>query len=924
MPNAASPSPDSLTADCAASASSAHPAVRLGARAAAKIAPPASHTTDIPRDAIRDLVCVPHAAKLVLVRAPAGFGKTTAMSQCRAQLARLGFETAWLTLDHGDNDPSRFLHYLQLALRHMDAERLAGDDPRSAADVTLAVFDRIAARQSPFALFIDEFETIHDPGVIALLHEIVDRLPRHGFVVIGSRSQPHLSLGRLRARGQLLEIDADRLRFSLAETERMLNGHANLALGGRDLDRLQRRTEGWAAALWLASLALEKRDERSAFIERFSGSHDPLADYLAEDVLAGQPEPVQTFLLQCSVLRQLSAPVCDALNPGVDSATMLRTLDQAGLFVNRVEAAEPAYRFHSLFLDFLRAQLARRHPDRVPLLHLAASRWHEQHGHPVSAIDHAIDAGDVERALGLLLPHAVDFLAQGRLRLLARWFARLPQDGIDCHPTIGIVHAWTICLTRSPLEAMALAEQANWRTAPSAEIRAQADACHVVLLATLDRVEEAYEAGRRCLTAASAVHPFANATLVNVMATLATTMGHRDEARRLLDTARTIGGAQSALNRMYTEAAEGLIDLQEGHLRLATARFHLAAGTAGGHETAGFTDGNAWAGLLYARALYEAGRVADAEPLLNIYVPLARDIGLPDHAIAGYSMQARIAFQRGDVDLAFRLLAQLERLGYDRRLPRVVASAKLERARLLLLQGNAEASRSELDLAAGATAVWTRIEALRFLAHEVDSLTIARLRWALHFGDAGDAARALAQARADAASAGRRWRAMKLQLLECLALLQAGREPDALAAAWPLLDTLCAEGLVRMMVDEGPLAARLAMRCQASGATRARDPLLEDYLRACIEPYAAQLAALAEGEPPAHAAAPLEPLEPLTRKERRVLQLLAQGYSNNAMAEKLFVSYSTVCTHLRNINAKLNVHNRTSAVAVGRRFGLID
>ncbi|WP_244272829.1 LuxR C-terminal-related transcriptional regulator [Burkholderia lata] len=902
-------------------ASHADTGAHLDARIAAKLSPPTAGATDISRVAPRDLVCSAQSATLTLVRAPAGFGKTTVMTQCFARFGRLGFDTGWLTLDQGDNDPSRVLHVLNLCLLRMGGERPTSGNMPSIEDVTLAVFDRIAAHATPFVLFVDEFEAIHDQGVIALFQEIVDRLPRHGRIVIGSRSQPHLPLGRLRTQGKLLELDAEQLRFSLAETDRMLNGQTGMALSVEDLDHLQRKTEGWPAALRLASLALENRDATRALIDRFSGSHEAIAEYLIEDVLGSLSEPVQAFLLRCSVLRQFSVPVCSALNPGVDGEHMLQTLEKAGLFVVRVDAHEPAYRFHSLFAEFLRAQLVRRHPDRVPGLHLAASHWYERNGYPVPAIDHALDAEAFVCASTLLQRHAIDFLAQGRLRLLARWFARLPAGCVADHAEVGIVHAWTVCLTRGPGEAMALLGASGWLSASSDTVRAHASACHVALLATLDRVEDAYDEGRCCLAALPNAHPFAHSSLVNLVANVATTMGHRDEARRLLGAAKSLGDPQSVLNRMYSEATEGLLDLQEGHLRLATARFHLAATIAGGHEATGFTDGNAWAGLLYARALYEADRVSEAEPLLNVYVPLARDIGLPDHAIAGYAMLARLAFQRGDIDPAFLLLAQLERLGHDRRLPRVVASAHLERARLLLLQGNAEASRSQLDLAEAAAEPWARIEALRFPAHEVETLTIAKLRWQLHFGDPDAAARALAQARGAAAADGRRWREMKLRVLECLASLRARHERDALAAAAPLIGTLCAEGFVRMLVDEGPLAAQLALRCQADGATRARDPLLEEYLHACIAPFDVEREAPPASVPEDGTALPAESL---TRKELRVLQLLAQGYSNGALAEKLFVSDSTVRTHLRNINAKLNVPNRTSAVAAGRRLGLVD
>ncbi|NUT13334.1 MAG: helix-turn-helix transcriptional regulator, partial [Cupriavidus sp.] len=262
--------------------------------------------TQVLRSAIREEISG-SAVKLVLVRAPAGFGKTTAMAQIREQMDAQGLATAWLTLDRADNDVSRFLNCLAEAVQRLGIDAPAGPAPFDAV-AALAAYD------SPFTLFIDDFYVVQEPAVLGLVRELVDYMPRRGQIVLGSRSLPDLGLGRLRARGQLIEIDTDRLRFSLEETRdffslRQTHAARSTALHAPQqampadlLSRLHSKTEGWPAALWLASLALERHGTETGFIERFSGSDRAVADYLAEDVLANQPREIRDFLLRTSIL----------------------------------------------------------------------------------------------------------------------------------------------------------------------------------------------------------------------------------------------------------------------------------------------------------------------------------------------------------------------------------------------------------------------------------------------------------------------------------------------------------------------------------------------------------------------------------------------------------------------------------------------
>ena len=922
-----------------------------------KLSPPLSQARQVLRQAVVRRMAEAGGVKLVLVRAPAGFGKTTAMVQAREQLAASGVATAWLTLERTDNDVPRFLACLQQAVAQIVGRpSLPGTQPGAGlGGPATPLVDALARHGAPFALFLDDFELITEPAVLGLVREIIDHLPRRGQLVLGSRSLPELGLGRLRMAGQLLEIDTELLRFSRDETRQFLalrwpgDGSGTPGDLAAQVDPLHAKTEGWVAALWLASMALDSVMARQGsvadFIAQFSGSNRAVADFLAEDVLARQTPEVRNFLLRTSILRQFNAPLCQALTPRSDAARILAQLDAANLFITPISQAtgaagtapaEREWRYHSLFADFLRAQLVREQPDALARLHLAASGWYEGQGRPVPAIDHAIEGGDAPHAIHLLSGHAIAFLEQGRMRLLARWFAALQNVEGDAalaeHPMLQVVSLWASNLTRGPWAAMDQLQQSGCATSADAAVRAHVNALQPMLLAMMDRVEDAADLGREALARVPTGQPFADSVLCNAMAHVMGVLGEREQAQRLLDAARR-GQQGDGFNRMYTESVEGLLDLQQGRLRQATARFRLALGMAAapaGAPGAGAwqpTHGNAWAGVLYAGVVYEAHQLAPAEHLLNVYLPLARDVGLPDHMILSHVMCARIAFGRGDIDAALQFITELEHLGHHRQLPRVVASARLERARVLMLQGQAEAAAQALDRADD-TAVWQRVARHQFSAHDVEDMPIGRLRWQVLFGDPAAAARAAAAAAAQAQAAQRQRRALKLQVLQALALQRAGSPADldaAVALTGRLLQVAQAEGYVRLLLDEGPAVGTLLRRTQAAlqAAAERTDPLVDDCLQRLIalagdEPLADEPVPAAE---PAAASATLE--EPLTRKEIRVLQLLAEGYSNSVMAEKLFVSDSTVRTHLRNINLKLGARSRTQAVAIARKLGVM-
>lgn len=883
-------------------------ATNSAANFAAKLEQPPVTPDQVARPALSSLICNASIAKLVLLRAPAGFGKTTVMNQARACLEQSGIETAWLTLDQQDNSPERLLRGLSMAAANLWPDRRGATTP-------LETIEMLASHPSPLVLFLDEFEVIHDPDVLKLLREIIDRLPRRSQIVVGSRSVPNLGLGRLRARGQLLEIDAEQLRFTLDETREFIKQHRLDSLPAEDVLRLHAKTEGWVTALWLASITLAQHGDEGKFIEHFSGSSQAVADFLAEDVLSRQAPEARQFLLRTSILKQLNPALCQSLCPAHNSAEMLEHLASTSLFLTPIPGEQHAYRYHHLFADYLRSQLALELPNEVARLHLAASGWCESHSRPGPAIDHAIDGGDHPYALSLLSQHAPDFLKQGRLRLLARWFSQVPEHLVAEHPLLLVTWAWAICFTRGPRDAWELLKRSGCLHSGDETVAFNVKVLSIFLLTMTDRFDEAFAACKEIVPSLPTGLPFTDSVLINCMSHLAATLGDQEESQRLTALTRS-AYPDSAFNRMYSDCLEGVLDLQQGRLRHAMARFRMAVGP---DQPGGATHSNvnAWAAVLLADTMYETNQFDQTEHLLNIHLPLARDLGLPERLISCHLILARIAFCRGDIDQAFQHLIQLEYIGQNRQLPRLIATARLERSRLLLLQGNSLGSRVELERA-NDQAVWTWVRKHRQVVHDLDYIELAQMRWEMTFGDAAAVARRLLDAFREARQRGLGRRALKLEVLRALATAKSGDLGTATTLMSKILLLACQEGYVRLILDEGTAAAQLIQRVYAtvSGSDGPRsDPIFVDYLQRLLK-------ICGPVEADEDASGP-QIVEALSRKEVRVLQLVAEGYSNSAMAEKLFVSDSTIRTHLRNISAKLQAQNRTQAVAIARRLKLM-
>ncbi|PMX27472.1 MULTISPECIES: LuxR C-terminal-related transcriptional regulator [unclassified Pseudomonas] len=874
-----------------------------------KVTAPATSHFEVPRQAILERAGKADTSRVILVHAPAGFGKTTLMTQLLVRYRHQGVTTVWLTLDDGDNDVSRFLGGLSTALSKLQSSTTLIDlSQMRNADLVSWILEQIAENRAPVAIFFDDFEAIRNPVVLGLIARGIESIPSKAYLVIGSRTLPDIGLGRLRVRGNLTEIDAGVLRFSADETRDFLTQRRGVSLSDLQVEQLHASTEGWVTALWLASLALENHGDTDKFLASFSGSNTAIAAYLAEDVLAALPEPLRHFLLRSSVLDELSPSLCNAVCARSDSLEILHELERHQLFLVPIDEQRDLYRYHSLFLDFLRHQLQRRYSEELTTLHLAACNAYLEEGREIPAIRHALLSGDTKVALRLLYENVDTLLSQGRLRLLAECIGQLPKVELVLHPQLRLIHAWCTAFTWGPKKALMLVSDIDSAILTS-ESAAYLLALRPMLLVMMDRIEQAHEVGTQALTQVSIDHPFAWAMLNQALTQTSIILGRHQEAHHFVDEARRAqSDSEGAFGFVLAESAEALLDMMAGRLKQATARLRLATTMLKASRQRD-RNGNALAAIQLAETLYENNECDEAQRLLLIYTPLVQDLGLSDALITAHTLLSRIADDKGDRDRALQLLSELETVGHRLGQPRVSASARLERSMLTLAHGDHAGALEQLALAEQSLP-WSEAVSFWFIANDTLTPTIARLRWMIRTGSANKAIAPLRSELAEAERLLRGRRALKLRILLAEALHCDGQSKMALRTLERALTFAQSEGFVRTFLEEGATVQAMLRELHSEQDS---DPEQETNIGRWLRSSTSAQTPAAAGTL----------VDPLTQKELRVLGLLEQGLSNAAMAEKLFVSDSTVRTHLRNINLKLHANSRTQAIAIARNMGLL-
>ncbi|OXR43385.1 Serine/threonine-protein kinase PknK [Nocardia cerradoensis] len=823
------PAPEPPAAEPAAVADRVGEPTRLGLLPPADpvTTPPTAETKFHPALPARPLVRRPRLLdsmdrdrwpRLIVVHAPAGFGKSTLAAQWGQRMVGRGVATCWLNIDDDDNNPVWFLLHLIEAVGRarpaLTTELLRvveehGNDVMRYVLTTL--INRIHADGERIVMIIEDWHRVTDADTTAALRFLLDNACHHLQLLITSREMIGLPLSAIRVRDDLIEIDSAALRFDQDETADFLTRVGGLTLDSADIDRLRSGTDGWVAGLQLASISLRGREDPGSAIATMSGRHQAISEYLTDNVLDALEPDLLTALLDTAVTDKVCGSLASELTGRPQGRALLEDIERRDLFLRRLDDDGEWFRYHTLFSDFLRQRLERDHPDRVPRLHRRAAEWFAAHDMLSEAIDHAMAAGDPGRAVALVSAHARELVQHSHLATLAALAAKLPVTEAAADPTLQIALAWAAVLLRRPSRmhtALQLALAADSAKQPpghrKSDLAVEASILCGVEAALADRLDGLEDIVEQSCARADSLAPFVLSAAANLGAFTALHRFDFDRVHEWHRWGRTyFRHITGALSIMYSHCFAGMAareqldsEAAEEHFRTA---LHLARTTTG---ESSLTARLASAAL--GDFLYDRGEIAEARHLLGVAVEFGFDGGTVDFLTGVYGTGARIEALRGDLAAARRLLADGTEVATAHTLPRLSARIELERIRL----GFAESGPGEPPAPHGARdGVATTIH---------DLTEEAAVRWLL----CADPERALPRARdlrESIDTAVRPRAALCATLLFANCLETVGRSEEAETVLAPALRRCVEAGLVRPLIDEGP--ALLAVARRLSGET---------------------------------------------------------------------------------------------------------
>jgi len=892
-----------------------------------KIVPPQSPAGLIERPRLLEMLAHGRGRRLTVIKAPAGFGKTSLALAWLARLETEGARTAWLALDDADDEPARFLTHLAQSLH-----RNCGDAVASILGLTVdaslvpprtvisALINALAEVDGELWLFLDDYHLISLPAIHDAVALLLTHAPANVHLVVGTRTDPQLPLARLRASNELLEIDASELRFNLEETQRFLERECAGGLSYSSVNTLQATTEGWAAALRIsASVLMRGAPGKLGAAQPLSGASRPIAAYL-EDMLCRLPDDLVDFMLRTSVLDRLTAPLCDAVMEARGSQDYLEAIATRQLLLDPLDLEGRWFRYHQLLRDYLYGRLVARAGTDVAALHRRACQWCADAGLWDDAVRHAIAAGDTAMALTLITRCAMALIRKGDLLTLLGWQRQLPAEMLRGQAGVRLAIAWGMALAVRSGEALEMLDALEHDAAAGA--LAESEKCvwecraiRAVVAALQDRPEAALHLAQACLEhPASTTDRWTTNVLSNVVRFSHWKAGRLEELYATPWVPSSVEEDQrNVFASVYRLCLLGLAELQQMHFTLAercfTQSMDLARQHAGSQSVA-----VALCVPMIAQLRYEQDRLDEAEALILDRMPIINAAALLDSVLVAYTLLTRIAAARGNMEQAHAWLDQAESLAHARGWHRLIAATLFERVRLQLAENRVTEAAACVTQLGRIAAVADRTE--EAVSEEIDryrslgeaSLAMARHRPHDAIGPLAAVLERFHQHRGD-------YLALRARTMFALACLAADDRTRAVEECCEVLAAIESSRAYRTIIDQGPDVGDL-LRAVREKMHPTRDKLRIECIDEIIERSRTRY--------PAHAPADVAPVsEDLSTRERGVLNLIAAGQSNKEIARTLGIAPETVKSHIKNIFTKLSVEKRAQAVSRAQSLGLV-
>ncbi len=839
---------------------------------------------------------------LTLISAPAGFGKTTLMAEW-IRYRKPSIPTVWLSLEESDNEPRRFWEYIMAAIKTnypdagSTASALLHSQPMARWEpVITELINGLGEIDEDFVLVLDDYHFISSGPIHDGIALILQHMPPRMHLVIITRMNPPLSLARLRANDNLVEIRADDLRFSVEETKRLFRELRTPDLGQQDLRALCARTEGWVAGLKMAGLSIQGKKDISRLVAGFTGSQVYVMDFLLEEVLKKQPSAIQEFLLLTSILERLSGPLCDAVTGGCNGGQMLLELEKSNLFLVPLDTSRQWYRYEHLFAELLRHQLISEYgKDKTHDLRIRASQWCESQNLQEDAIQQAIAAQDWKRVIRLIDQLVWPRIQRGEVMTLLKWFGSLPEDVLRAHPETYLAYGWAL-VGGDQLDPAESVFSYLDQTFP-ADRRFQGKVA--VGRTSLARARGDTAGTREQAEKALALLPAdAVAARGNICSFLGTDYIDRQlfvEAEPLLKEAcqsyRRTGAVAATI---FPLTLLGVTETARGELHKAMDLFRQ------GLAVDGQAPASAFPHACLASGFYQWNDLQKSEDHLQQAMGLCRRGGYPEVLDLAYLHLARLRLAQGDEAAAAEALEKADDLLTG---PSASSHRQAHHAALHFLLAKAQKDSE------GASR-W-----LEKLSGCADSLPIdipprARRLVIARSGEIA-AKQEMEAAYAIFARKGLKFGVLLVRLFQSLASPRPAEAVEYLAEALALGRP---EGYIRVFVDEGTELAPLLVQAVSEGIELEYSKKLLDL----IESEERRRLAKIESQQAAPTAA-----ESLSLRELEVLRLLAEGLSNQQIAARLFVSLNTVKTHILHIYEKMSSRSRTQAIARARELKLL-